>query len=222
MKSLNIFEIFGILVPGTIFTLGLVVLYPELLPVFNRDGFSFGDFGVIILVSYTIGNLVAGLGIILEKVYWKMFGGTPTDRVRTAKIFPETVRTSLKRRLKETGMIESSEDIGRLTLLEWKELVREIYTYVSTRKLTRRVDIFNAQYSMNRGIAAGLMALVAIQLYKSQFSNWGIDLVLFGCVALAAYRMHFYRIEYAGELFRQFNQSTAEIPEEGTAAPEEA
>jgi hypothetical protein len=40
----------------------------------------------------------------------------------------------------------------------------------------------------------------------------GIDLILVGCVALATYRMHFYRLEYAGELFRQFNQSTAEIP----------
>lgn len=64
------------------------------MPIFNREGFSFGDFGVIILVSYTIGNLVAGLGIILEKVYWKMFRGTPTDRVWTAQILTiNTART---------------------------------------------------------------------------------------------------------------------------------
>jgi len=67
MKALNIFEIFGILVPGTIFTLGLVALYPDALGVLNKREFSFGDFGVILLVSYAIGNLIAGLGIILEK-----------------------------------------------------------------------------------------------------------------------------------------------------------
>jgi hypothetical protein len=103
MKALNIFEIFGILVPGTIFTLGLVALYPDALGVLNKREFSFGDFGVILLVSYAIGNLIAGLGIILEKGYWELFAGTPTDRTWHAKrsIFPVRVLNSLQARQHE-------------------------------------------------------------------------------------------------------------------------
>lgn len=219
MKALNIFEIFGILVPGTIFTLGLVALYPDALGVLNKREFSFGDFGVILLVSYAIGNLIAGLGIILEKGYWELFAGTPTDRTWHTKrsIFPVRVLDSLQARLVQAKMIATKEDVKSMQLAEWKELVREIYTYVLLRKQTRRLDVFNAQYSMNRGIAAGLLLSVLVEIQKANFSDWRMESVLCFCAALAAYRMHFYRIEYAGELFRQFIHSPLDIPKEPEA-----
>jgi hypothetical protein len=70
---------------------------------------------------------------------------------------------------------------------------------------------------MNRGIATGLLLLVLVEIQKANFSDWRMESVLCFCAALAAYRMHFYRIEYAGELFRQFIHSPLDIPKEPEA-----
>jgi hypothetical protein len=70
---------------------------------------------------------------------------------------------------------------------------------------------------MNRGIAAGFLALIALTMIQSAFAFWRVQLILLICTALAAYRMHRFSRHYAAELFRQFIISPEGAPAAGSA-----
>ena len=164
MKDLSLYDILGVLAPGTVLTVGVVVLFPGTTAIINNKDFSVGDFGLIVLVSYVMGNLVAALGNVLEHLYWRLRGGWPTERARHSKhqiLQSRSRREALQARLRQRGFIEPAEEIANLGDKDWRQLARRLYTFIEQRGPTRRIDLFNAQYGMNRGIAVGFLALIA-------------------------------------------------------------
>jgi|ERR1041384_1037539 hypothetical protein len=206
MKQFSLYDILGVIAPGVVLTLGVIAAYPDTLKIIPNRDFSLGDFGVVVLVSYVIGNLVAALGNFLETPYWKLFGGQPTDAVRenTGKVIATRQFQAVESKLKSTGMLTQNESILSLSAADWRALTRQIRAYLDARNMTRRIEIFNAQYGMNRGIAAGFIALAVIMTILSGVQLWRTQAVLLTCAALAAYRMHRFSWHYAAELFRQF------------------
>lgn len=213
MKQFNLYDILGVLAPGTVVTVGILAVFPETSSLFHGRDFSAGDFGLVVLVSYVMGNLVAGLGNFLEMPYWKAFGGQHTDVVRRndGSVLPARQFAELEKKLRGTGMLKSDESASALNDFEWRGLTRQIYGYLGVRKLTQRIEIFNAQYGMNRGIAAGFLALVVLIAFRFGVEHWRTQVILLACAALAAYRMHRFSRYYATELFRQFLVAPAEI-----------
>jgi hypothetical protein len=206
MKDFTLYDVLGVLAPGTVVTVGVVTLYPETAVLLTQKDFSIGDFGLIVLISYVAGNLVAALGNLIEIPYWKMRGGNPTDRARksSGNVLTSREQDAVQDKLRGVEMIGAQEEIRSLKTGDWWSLGRRIYSYVEARAMIRRIDVFNAQYGMNRGIAAGFVALIIMLIIRSGFTLWRTELILAGCAALAVYRMDRFSRYYASELFRQF------------------
>jgi hypothetical protein len=214
MKQLSLYDILGVLAPGTVFTIGIMALYPDTVKAIPNKEFSVGDFGVVVLISYVMGNLVAALGNLLEIPYWRITGGQHSDLARRdgAGVISQLQLAAVERRLRGAKFLNPDERISGLSVVEWRGITRQIYAYIAAHKLTTRVDAFNAQYGMNRGIAAGFLSLAAMTIVHSGFSLWRVQLILLICTALATYRMQRFSRHYAAELFRQFIISPEAAP----------
>ena len=214
MKQFSLYDILGVLAPGVVLTIGVIALYPDAMKIIPEKEFSFGDLGVVVLISYIAGNLVAALGDFLEMPYWKLRGGQPTDLVRQnrGRVISARQISAVEQRLRTASFIKADENITDLDRYEWRGMTRQVYAYLDGRKMTQRVDAFNAQYGMNRGIAAGFLALAVLTIVHSGFTFWRVQLVLLVCTVLATYRMHVFSRHYAAELFRQFIVSPDTAP----------
>lgn len=206
MKELSLYDMLGVLAPGAVVTVGIITLFPEAAAVLANKSFTVGEFGIVLLASYVLGNLVAGLGNFLESAYWKMRGGNPTDCVIRSgcTLIHTREQQALQERLQAKRLIGADERLADLDPRDWKGLTRRMYLEVENRKATRRIDLFNAQYGMNRGIAAGFIALIAMVVFHAGLAAWRIELILAACTALACYRMERFSRYYAGELLRGY------------------
>lgn len=214
MKQFSLYDILGVLAPGAVLTIGIIALYPDTIKVIPNKEFSLGDLGFVVLISYVAGNLVAALGNLLERPYWRFTGGQHTDLVRLnqGQVIPPRQVVAVEQRLRRASILTADENIGNLNSSEWRGITRQIYAYLDARKMTQRIDAFNAQYGMNRGIAAGFLALTALTMIHSGSVLWRVQMILMICTALAAYRMHRFSRHYAAELFRQFIVSPEVLP----------
>jgi hypothetical protein len=206
MKEVTLYDILGVLAPGTVFTVGMLTLYPDVAPIITRKEFTVGNFGLVILVSYISGNLVAALGHCLERLWWKVRCGSPTDRARKpgGSILTTREQEGVQRKLVQASIIGANEAIAGLATDDWRSVTRRIYTDLERRGVTRRIDLFNAQYGMNRGIAAALIVVICAIPIQFGFGYWRLQLVLSAGAALALHRMARFSRYYASELFRQF------------------
>jgi hypothetical protein len=216
MKEVTLYDVLGVLAPGTVITAGIIVLYPQTRAVLTQKEFTIGDFGLVVLISYVAGNLVAALGHLFETFWWKIRGGSPTDRARSENgaVLSPREQKAVQEKLRTLAIIAPSENISSLANSDWRSIARRIYTFVEARGMTRRIDLFNAQYGMNRGIAAALLMLVVMIALHCGFSVWKLELILVGCALLALYRMGRFSRYYATELFRQFLIAPSAVPPE--------
>lgn len=206
MKEFNLYDILGVLAPGAVVTVGLTTIFPETSPILSKDSLSAGELGLFVLISYVIGNLVAGLGNFVEAAYWKLHGGWPTDRARrtNGKVLELREIEALQDKLRIQGVIKQTETLEALPDKDWFAITRRMYTALAVAGTSRRVDIFNAQYGMNRGIAAGFVILIVLLLLRSGVDSWRIQIVLLFCIALSFYRMDRFARHYTGELLRTY------------------
>ena len=204
MKEFNLYDILGVLAPGAVVTVGVMTIFPDTIQVLAKDNLSAGDLGFVILISYVIGNLVAGLGNFLENGYWKLRGGWPNDRAHQSdgKILGAREIAALQEKLRNQRLIGPAEILTGLESRDWRAISRRVYVGLAARGASRRIDIFNAQYGMNRGIAAGFVVLIGLLLFQTGISCWRIQIVLAVCTALAFYRMERFARYYTAELFR--------------------
>jgi hypothetical protein len=206
MKELSLYDILGVLAPGAVVTVGIITLFPQSAAVLANKSFTVGEFGIVLLASYIVGNLVAGLGNLLESAYWKLRGGNPTDRAikSCCKLIHVREQHALQERLQSNKLIQPDEQLTDLQPSDWKGITRRMYLDLQNRTATRRVDLFNAQYGMNRGIAAGFVALAVMVILQVGLAAWRIELILAACAALACYRMERFSRYYTGELLRGY------------------
>lgn len=218
MKELSLYDMLGVLAPGAVVTVGVITLFPEAAAVLANRNFTVGEFGIVVLASYVIGNLVAGLGNFLEAAYWKIRGGNPTDcAIRPGNMLMHArEHQAVQDKLQAKGIIKSDERLADLSPGDWKGITRRMYLDLENRKSTRRIDVFNAQYGMNRGIAAGFIALVAMVMFHAGLVAWRMELILAVCAALACYRMERFSRYYTGELLRGYIAAEGPKPQEPT------
>lgn len=204
MKQFDFYEFTGILVPGVAILTGTLLLFPGVFrPDFIKD-VSVGGLGLFVVLSYVLGHLVQAIGNIVEAVWWKLWGGMPTDWVRTKSerlLAPSQVALLGKLVHDRLGLEEI--EIAKCTKVQWYLLTRQIYAEVSGAGRASRIDIFNGNYGLNRGIGASLLVVLFVAVFKSP-TNWEFVGGTGIATALALYRMHRFARHYAIELFVQF------------------
>ncbi len=79
MNKLSFYDQAGIVTPGAVFLFGMMFYKPALRDVFAKDGVSVGGLGIFVIISYASGHLLAALGNVIEKLYWRSKGGVPVE-----------------------------------------------------------------------------------------------------------------------------------------------
>lgn len=161
------------------------------------------------ILAYVLGHLVQAVGNAVEWVWWKTLGGMPSDWVRTcpSRLLAESqlpaLEDSIARRLGIGGV-----SVADITAKNWYAITRQIYADVAAAGRAGRVDVFNGNYGLNRGIAAALLVVLVAVLMRDLHS-WKFALAVLGGFLLTLYRMHRFGQHYARELFVQFLQLPA-------------
>lgn len=186
--------------------IGLSHLFPALGVLLASKELSLGDLGLVLLSSYVAGNLLSPISHFVQAVWFKSRGGSYTSRIqkKNSGILHQTEIEALNRKARKYSMLKEDEDIHGISASHWEALTRQIRAFLANRGSVDRVEIFNAHYGLNRGLAAALLVIIiAVGLCK-----WaeGLPAIggLFVGLCLAIYRMNDFGRYYATELMRHF------------------
>jgi len=208
-KEFSFYEFVGVIAPGSVFLIILVYLFPDSLKALEVKQLSVGGLGVFIIIAYVFGHLIQTIGNLLEIVYWKLWGGIPSfwitkgdrcDYLSAEQIqsIPTKIATSLK--------MEIKMPLSNFNNKQWIAINRQIYAAIKQADATERLDIFNGNYGLFRGVASSFVIGLIVMTIKSGFSHYEYQLLIAVCFILAIIRMHRFAIHYARELFVQFLQ----------------
>src|SRR5262245_16661633 len=206
-RNFDFYEYAGIIIPGTVLVMALVWLFPESRAFFSKEGVTLGELGLFVIIAYAAGQLVQAIGNGLEWVWWKLCGGMPSGQVLCGKYLSAD---QYKRLLEALRPVLGDADPCKMQQPERLAIVREVYSEVAGAGKASRVDTFNGNYGLMRGLAAAFVMTFAFAIVTSQ----GIIAlcVLAILFLLAIYRMHRFGRHYATELFTQFLASRAKDP----------
>jgi hypothetical protein len=202
MQKMSFYEQIGIVIPGSVLVFGLVLYYPALQLLTAKDGLSVGELGLFLLIAYAAGHLIAAIANALEKLFWEILGGMPTDWITRdppsllSSQQVENVRSRLATRL--SIRVDTITGLDRKS---WRPISRQIYADVAKNGKPDRVDTFNGNYGLNRGLASACLVLAVVALAHRDFM---IGAGLCAAAAIYAYRAYRFGVHYASEMYLQF------------------
>lgn len=205
MRNFDFYEFAGIVAPGTMLLLAILLLFSGISLAGLAKDVSAGGLGLFAIVAYVTGHLLQAVGNIVERVYWHIRGGMPTDWLRTEKhilVSDQQREAVLAQAKKQLGLLLPA-DSDKAAHKKWYACVRQVYAAVSAQGRAARVDTFNGSYGLSRGIATALVIDSGL-IIVSRPEAWPWALLCASGTCLAIYRMHRFGVHYARELFAQF------------------
>lgn len=206
MKQFDYYEFAGVLAPGAVVVYGLARIYPALGILSVTENVSFGELGLILILAYVAGHLIQAFGNFIEWAWWKGAGGKPTDwiRVRKRNILAEAQWNTLPTKIQSQLGLNCPNRLSDISPADWAPITRQVYAAVRKDGRNERVDIFNGNYGMFRGIAASLVLILVVLLSDVESNQLRLYFALATLTLLALFRMHRFAVYYARELFVQF------------------
>jgi len=207
MRKFDFYEFAGILSPGAVVLFGLSQIIPGMRESFSGTEYSLGDFGIFIILAYVAGHLTQAIGNILEKIWW-IKRGMPTDWIRTRhkQLISEQQLEQVPGKIETILSLDRIKSIESLGRKSWIGVTRQVYAAVASAGKAGRIDTFNGNYGLHRGIASALILVLITQLVVNGYDIWQIPALLVIGIILAVSRMHRFAKHYARELFVQFLQ----------------
>ncbi|MCG3126043.1 MAG: hypothetical protein CHACPFDD_00871 [Phycisphaerae bacterium] len=205
MRTFDFYEFAGIIAPGAVVITGVAVIHPPLKQLVGDQGLSLGEFGIFVVLAYVAGHLVQAVGNLLEWCWWKLCGGWPSDWVGRRKgdllnrAQLERLESVIEAQLHLPGMAPCSE----MTRKKWHPVVRQAYAAVAAAGRAGRIESFNGNYGLCRGIAAAFVVVFTLSLFQDIGQHWPERIALLVALGLALARMHRFGVHYARELFVQ-------------------
>lgn len=194
-REFSFYEFVGILVPSTIllFFTNHILFFAFCIHIFDFN--NLGDSIIFIIIAYGIGHVLHSLGNLLEVIFWKIFNGMPTQWLTYKPRFASPlfdIDDTIKIRENVWHKFGKSEnkDYGRL-----------VYTWLFNKNRTARIDIFNGNYSLFRGLAVCFILLSLLSAFLVSLQIAAVSIIL---VLLSLYRMFRFAKNYACELYRTF------------------
>jgi len=193
-KEFSFYEFTGIIVPSTIFLYSIKLIVEF---VYKKHFFDFGKIGetaVFVVICYGFGHILQSVGNIFESLLWYVYKGMPTKWLTNQNRFGKTLfETPLNQKIADKVKQKFGvgiTDYGRLT-----------NNYIFQKNMTARVDIFNGNYSLFRGLSVSFLLIAVLCAY---YFNWTITLISIIPFILSLLRMIRFAKYYATEVFRTF------------------
>lgn len=215
-SKFDAYEVIGVIAPGSILLFGFALLFPDLKALFFAQGFSLGDLGLFLVLSFVAGHLIQALGNVLEMIVWTPLGGMPTTWL--IKKPERLIQASQTDRLRQLMRTNFDCELAQAPAREWTPIVRELYAAVRAKGDTARIDAFNRTYGLMRAMTAALVLLAATTLIVS-WPDWEAAAFVALAALLAGYRMIRFGKHYGRELVVMYLRAAAPEPPKPTDAP---
>lgn len=195
-KEFSFYEFVGIIVPSVILLFFVEYILETVYRITLFDFSKIGESVVFVVVGYGLGHMLQALGYGLEKILWWFFNGKPSNWLYfTPKSKFQTLFDS---KTKEKILSKIHNKFGKS---DNKNYAHNIYVLLFHKKLTDRIDIFNGNYSLFRGLSIAF--IISTILFSLYYRNW-VFLIFLALAIVAIIRMvHFAKL-YARELFQTF------------------
>lgn len=153
------YEFIGVITPGAVTALLLVVESRELRRLLGDNGMSIGDFGLFVVIAFVLGHLVQSVGNLIEPIVWPV-SGLPTNRLRHKKqklISDQQQRMLIDRVAAMEGAETPLENYDRTA---WGAVMYRAYSRVRNAGRSARIDVANRSYGLFRGLSAAFAIAV--------------------------------------------------------------
>lgn len=207
MEQFKLYDLIAVVGPGAVLVISLSLLFPESARLLTNKDLSVGEFGMVLIASYLAGNLMAPISHLVQAAWFRCCGGNHTDRIpqKESKILHRAEIDALNAKLRAASILRMDEDVRGITLTHWRSVVRRMRAYLAAQGSLDRIEVFNAHYGLNRGLAAAFLILsIVVGSTQGLATSWRIILPLLGGMTLAIYRMNDFGYYYATELIRHF------------------
>lgn len=193
-KEFSFYEFVGIIVPSVIFlyTAQLIIEFT-----YQKQIVDFGKIGettIFIIVCYGFGHILQSFGNIFENGLWFIYGGMPTKWLCKKNRFGSTLfDNSLNQKILDKAKLKFGDGITDYGSLS--------YNLIFLKEKTARIDIFNGNYSLFRGLS---VSFLLISIMCGYFFSWQITAFVTIPFLLSVARMIRFAKYYATETFRTF------------------
>jgi hypothetical protein len=191
-REVDFYEFVSLIVPGSalLVVVGYVFDIREMGDLLAPQ--DFGSLGIHLILAYITGHLLQAVGCFLEALYWKAWKGMPSDWPIS---WPQEPDSSTAKAAVEELCKQKTTD-----LRQWRALVAQARSTVYSSERAGRLHVFNANYSMFRGLIAAEL-IVGASAWMSSLNPVVLYPILAVVVLLTGYRMHRFALHYARELF---------------------
>lgn len=200
----NSYEFIGVITPGAVSLTGIFFIFPATKSYLLESSGNLGSLGIFLIFAYVAGQIVGAIGNLLEFILWKPMG-MPTDWVRSdnQKLLANEQRKKLCNRLQEK--YPKANKLSEMSDKDWKAFVRELNVEVVRNGNTKRIDTFNRNYGLMRGISASFLSF-AVLYALGAYNNYDLKIVFFivCCFGSSLFRMHRFAKRYARELLIEY------------------
>lgn len=201
-SKFDAYEYIAVIAPGAVAIFGGSLVFPELKAYISNGSVTIGGLGIFVILSYIAGHLLQAFGNLLEKALWFPFGGMPTQWIlkETQGLLSEKQLERLFYKIKE---IDPDFDPSKTDPKSWYATTREIYGLVKDAQKAERVDSFNRNYGLLRGIATSFVISTLIALVFN-LAPWKVIGLLAFSSGVALFRMYRFGVHYGRELFVRY------------------
>lgn len=203
-KSFDAYEIIGVITPGTVVALLLVMEWPSFRTLVSEKGLSVGDFGLFVLVAFVLGHLIQAVGNVIEPIIW-FPSGLPTNWARSRRRRQNLVTPEQREALEAAvaKMEGTALDISKFSPSQWLAVTTRAYGRLRRAGRSGRVDFSNRTYGLTRGLLAALLACLAWYAGAHRYDSTAL-LILAAALCAAVWRMRRAGIHYARALILEF------------------
>ncbi len=193
-REFSFYEIVGILVPAAILLYGGQLIYEHVQQKQIVDLSKLGETAIFLIVCYGVGHILQSLGNFFENILWFIYGGMPTSWLTNKNrfgyfLFEDVQNLKISDKVKQKYG-EGIKDYGRL-----------VYNFIFQKEKTARIDIFNGNYSLFRGLAISFLLLSII---CGCYLEWKLTIISAVLSVLSVMRMIRFAKYYAKETFSTF------------------
>lgn len=201
MKPFSKYDVIGVMTPGALL---LLLLGLHTIKSFKEiSDLSIGGLGLLSILCFVIGHIVQSIGNLIEWFYFRFFGKPTIQLLR--KRFGGLASNQIVALEKQIATRYGFRNfkVEKQTKKTWPPIIRQIISDVSTQPNAERLESFNSNYGLFRGLLAAVLIAIPVQI---TMNGLHIPLLVadFAIGALLFARMHRFAKHYAYELITQF------------------